>query len=98
MRTVSTKLDNSLHSRFVEICNEDGKCQSEFLRNLIETVCEDCSEDGNRPTTPQDPETEHVTEPLEIKPISVGRIKSVSHDEGKTWIDIPELTNVTVSD
>jgi len=41
MKTVSAKLDNKLHSRFVEICNEDGKCQSEFLRDLIETVCED---------------------------------------------------------
>ena len=41
MKTVSTKLDNNLHNRFVEICNEDGKCQSEFLRDLIETVCED---------------------------------------------------------
>jgi len=41
MKTVSTKLDNKLHERFIEICNEDGKCQSEFLRDLIETVCED---------------------------------------------------------
>jgi len=41
MKTVSTKLDNRLHSQFIEICNEDGKCQSEFLRDLIETVCDD---------------------------------------------------------
>jgi len=51
MKTVSTKLENKLHDRFIEICNEDGKCQSEFLRDLIETVCEDLS-DGE--TTPQD--------------------------------------------
>ena len=24
-------------------CNNDGKCQSEFLRDMIETLCEDCS-------------------------------------------------------
>ena len=41
MKTVSTKLDNKLHDQFIEICNEDGKCQSEFLRDLIEIVCED---------------------------------------------------------
>ncbi len=41
MKTVSTKLDNKLHNQFIEICNEDGRCQSEFLRDLIETVCED---------------------------------------------------------
>jgi len=51
MKTVSTKLDNNLHNRFIEICNEDGKCQSEFLRDLIETVCEDL---GMGETTSQD--------------------------------------------
>ena len=46
MKTVSTKLDNKLHDRFIEICNEDGKCQSEFLRDLIETVCEDLEDEN----------------------------------------------------
>jgi len=65
MKTVSTKLDNKLHNRFVEICNEDGKCQSEFLRDLIETVCEDLDEGE---ATPQDLEQEHVTKPSEPIP------------------------------
>jgi len=65
MRTVSTKLDNKLHDRFIEICNEDGKCQSEFLRDLIETVCEDLNEGE---ATPQDLEIELTPEPSE--PIS----------------------------
>jgi len=55
MKTVSTKLDNKLHDRFIEVCNEDGKCQSEFLRDLIKEMCEPL-EDTNRPATPQDPE------------------------------------------
>lgn len=55
MKTVSTKLDNKLHDRFIEICNEDGKCQSEFLRDLIETVCEDCSDEDNLPLTSKEP-------------------------------------------
>lgn len=54
MKTVSTKLDNNLHSRFIEICNEDGKCQSEFLRDLIETVCEDLDEGEATPPRPRD--------------------------------------------
>ena len=65
MKTVSTKLDNKLHDRFIEICNEDGKCQSEFLRDLIETVCEDLDEGE---ATPQDLEIELTPEPSE--PIS----------------------------
>ncbi len=65
MKTVSTKLENNLHSRFIEICNEDGKCQSEFLRDLIETVCEDLD---NGEATPQDLEIEHTPEPSESIP------------------------------
>jgi len=64
MKTVSTKLDNKLHDRFIEICNEDGKCQSEFLRDLIETVCEDLDEGE---VTPQDLKIEHDTELKEPK-------------------------------
>jgi len=47
MKTVSTKLDNKLHNRFIEICNEDGKCQSEMLRDIIETMCDDLEEEPN---------------------------------------------------
>ena len=93
MKTVSTKLDNNLHNRFIEVCNEDGKCQSEFLRDLIETVCEDLS-DGE--VTPQDLKTE---QDIPIDRVEA-RIKRISYD-GKTWRDvkpIPELMNVTVSD
>ncbi len=64
MKTVSTKLDNKLHNRFIEICNEDGKCQSEFLRDLIETVCEDLNEGEE---TPQDLKIERDSELKEPK-------------------------------
>ena len=63
MKTVSTKLDNNLHTRFIEICNEDGQCQSEFLRDLIETVCEDLDEGEE---TPQDLEIELTPEPSKV--------------------------------
>ncbi len=56
MKTVSTKLDNTLHNQFIEVCNEDGKCQSEFLRDLIQSVCEDL---GMEEVIPQDPEINH---------------------------------------
>jgi len=68
MKTVSTKLDNKVHNRFIEICNEDGKCQSEFLRDLIETVCEDLEEEPN-------------DEPLEINYEDV-KIENKSSAEG----------------
>ena len=68
MKTVSTKLDNKLHNRFIEICNEDGKCQSEFLRDLIETVCEDLNEGE---ATHQDQEIEHTPEPSELTDVRI---------------------------
>jgi len=51
MRTISTKLDPKLHDQFMELCNREGKCQSEFLRDLIESVCDDLDEGE---ATPQD--------------------------------------------
>jgi len=89
VKTVSTKLDNKLHDQFVTLCNEDGKCQSEFLRDLIETLCEDCSENGK--TSSKDLEEE--------EPVTQGIVKRVSYDSGKTWHDvkpIPELRNPTI--
>ena len=71
MKTVSTKLDNKLHDRFIEICNEDGKCQSEYLRDLIETVCEDLNEGE---ATPQDLEIKVEDMPEEPRVITHGKI------------------------
>jgi len=76
MKTVSTKLDNTLHTQFIKLCNDDGKCQSEFLRDMIETLCEDCSDEDNQPSTPQDLEIEHVIEPSELMNVTV-----VDYDE-----------------
>ena len=40
MRTISTKLDKKTAELFLKVCNGEGKCQSEMLRDLIENVCE----------------------------------------------------------
>jgi len=45
MKTVSTKLDNETHNQFLELCNNEGKCQSELLRDIIQNICEDCSDE-----------------------------------------------------
>jgi predicted DNA-binding protein len=46
MQTVSTKLDKTTAKKFLDICNDTGKCQSEMIRELIETMCEDLEESG----------------------------------------------------
>ena len=35
MRTVSTKLSNKDFERFQEMCNHDGQCMSEGIRDLL---------------------------------------------------------------
>ncbi len=40
MQTVSTKLDKEIAESFLKICNDEGKCQSEMLRDMIESMCE----------------------------------------------------------
>jgi len=86
MKTISTKLDNKLHTQFIELCNNEGKCQSEFLRDMIENMFED---EENLTLSHQDPE---------VKPIAKGKVARISYDDGETWNDIPEMTNVTISD
>ncbi len=40
---------------------------------------------------------EKESKELDVKPTTRGTIKRISYDND-TWIDIPELTNVTISD
>jgi len=40
LKTISTKIDQKTSELFLKVCNEEGKCQSEMLRDLIENVCE----------------------------------------------------------
>jgi len=47
MRTISTKLENRTHDKFLELCNDDGKCPSEFLRDLIKVLCESLNEENH---------------------------------------------------
>ena len=90
MKVVGAKLDDSDYERFETFCVDEGLSKSEILRGLIKqycNACEDCSDEDNQLTT-QD---------LDVKPIPEAKIKRVSYDDRKTWIDIPEVTNVTVS-
>lgn len=40
MQTISTRLDKNMAKKFLDICNDKGKCQSEMLRNMIENLCD----------------------------------------------------------
>ena len=40
MKTISAKIDQKTAELFLKVCNDEGKCQSEMLRDLIENVCD----------------------------------------------------------
>jgi len=82
MKTVSTKLDNKLHEQFLDLCNNEGKCQSEFLREMIEEMFEGVDEE-NRPPAPQDLEIEveeMKPEPVTIEPAIMAHGKILDDD------------------
>jgi len=41
LKTVSTKLSKQDFDKFFEHCNEEGLCQSELLRNIVQDYCQD---------------------------------------------------------
>jgi len=45
MKTIGTKLDNKDYEKFLEICNNDGMCVSEKLRDLVRMSL-DANEEG----------------------------------------------------
>jgi len=92
MKTVGTKLDNSEYEIFEFCCNEKGLTKSEQLRDLIKGFVDNKQNDDPLEINVEDLESEN-------KPVAEGIIKRVSYDDGKTWLDvkpIPELTNITV--
>ncbi|EIJ66053.1 hypothetical protein BD31_I1301 [Candidatus Nitrosopumilus salaria BD31] len=73
MKTVSTKLSKEDFEKFQEICNNDGKCISEGLRDLLKMDIE-AYEEG---LEIENKESQIITEPiLEEKPrvVSHGKI------------------------
>jgi hypothetical protein len=80
VKTVSTKLDKETFEKFQEMCNYEGQCMSESLRDLIkmdivayqeglEMEKESIKSTGNTP-----------------RPMS--KVLKISYDDGKTWYDV----------
>ena len=76
-----TRIDEELHKKIFEKCNELGCTFSDFITNSLENSLE------NEPEIEESEPISQKTEPTKkIEAI----IKSVSYDDGKTWIDLPQ--------
>ncbi len=76
-----------LHARITDDTHEKlTRVCSELgcsITDYITSVLDESFED------PRDMEPEHI-------PRTKGRVEKVSYDDGKTWIDVPELQNVRI--
>ena len=79
MKTVSTKLDKQTFEKFQEMCNHEGQCMSEELRDMIKMGI-NAYEEGLE----MEKETTESTGSPSRPALKVVRI---SYD-GKTWHDV----------
>jgi len=80
MKTVSTKLDKQTFEKFQEICDKEGHCLSESLRDLIQRNIE-AYEEGLEMEQKPTKSTGNLPRP-EMK------VARISLDDGKTWHNV----------
>ncbi|GKS67761.1 hypothetical protein YTPLAS73_13080 [Nitrosarchaeum sp.] len=81
MKTVSTKLDKQTFEKFQEMCNNEGLCTSESLRDLIKMSIQ-AYEEGLEIAKEKEQESTSDPSRPEMKNVRI------SYDDGKTWHDI----------
>lgn len=79
MKTVSTKLDKQDFEKFQEMCNHEGQCMSESLRDLIKMGIDAYEEGLEMEKEPTEP-TNNPSRP-EMKNVRI------SSNGGKTWYE-----------
>ena len=77
-KTIHTRIDEELHKKIFEKCNELGCTFSDFITNSLENSLKN---------EPKIEESEPTSQKIESRP----EMKNVriSYD-GKTWIDLPQ--------
>ena len=79
MKTISTKLDQQTFEKFQEMCNNDGLCTLESLRDLIKMGIQAYEEGLEIEKEP----TESTSNPARPKMKNI----RISFDDGKTWYE-----------
>jgi len=92
-KTASVRLPKEMFEEIDNFCNDIGCTRNNWIKDTLKDKLRTQDEDIQ--------ESEINVEDIEPenKPSAEGIITRVSYDDGKTWLDvkpIPELTNVTV--
>jgi antitoxin component of RelBE/YafQ-DinJ toxin-antitoxin module len=77
-KIIHTRIDEDLHKKIFEKCNELGCTFSDFIVNSLENNLENESKINN-----SESESQAIESRLEMKNVKI------SYD-GKTWIDLPQ--------
>ncbi len=92
-KTASVRLPKEMFEEIDNFCNDIGCTRNNWIKDTLKDKLRTQLDEST-----QDPEIKVEDIEPENKSSAEGIIKNVSYDDGQTWIDIPELTNVTVSD
>ena len=93
-KTASVRLPKEMFDEIDNFCNDIGCTRNNWIKDTLKDKLRTQLDEST-----QDPEIKVEDIESENKPSVEGIIKRVSYDDGKTWLDvkpIPELTNVTV--
>ena len=77
MKTISTKLDSKLHNQFMELCNNEGKCQSEFLRDMIQNLFENYNDGDVHQVIEQKEAPKPIVTLIENKSTMIPKIENI---------------------
>ena len=76
---IHTRIDEDLHTKIFEKCNELGCTLSDFIVNSLENSLENEPKINN-----SESESQVIESRPEMKNVRI------SYDDGKTWIDLPQ--------
>lgn len=78
-KMIHTRIDEDLHTKIFEKCNELGCTFSDFIIISLENSLENEPEINNL-----EPELQKTEPTPKLK------VSRISYDDGKTWIDLPQ--------
>lgn len=93
-KTASVRLPKEMFEEIDNFCDDIGCTRNDWIKDTLKDKLRTQLDEST-----QDPEIKVEDIEPENKPSAEGIITRVSYDDGKTWLDvkpIPELTNVTV--
>jgi len=101
-KTASVRLPKEMYQEIDNVCEDIGCSRNDWIKDTLKDKLRIQLNEN-----PQDLQikVEDVERPKptvtindDEKSRSAGIVTRISYDNGETWIDVPEMTNVTISD